>query len=147
MKKNRFAACVALSVLFVFIAALIGIAADQPDTILLKSELWPEPTKGVVTFNHKEHVEKFGLACTECHHKYVDGKNVWKEGDAVQKCDECHTDATIKGEKKLPKEQQKLNLKLAFHDNCRDCHRAYKKEHKGSKAPTSCSKCHPKNKK
>jgi hypothetical protein len=77
---------------------------------------------------------------------YKDGKNTWKEGDAVQKCDACHTEATIEGEKKLPPDQQKLNLKLAFHNNCIPCHQKLKKETPDTKAPVTCAQCHPQKK-
>lgn len=147
MRKNLIAAGVALSALFMLTAAFVVIAADAPETIVLESALWPEPTKGLVEFSHKKHQTDYKLACTECHHKYENGTNVWKEGDPVQKCEACHTEATIKGEKRLPDDQKKLNLKLAFHNNCVDCHKAFKKEHKDSKAPTTCGKCHPKKKK
>jgi hypothetical protein len=80
---------------------------------------------------------------------YKDGENVWKEGDPVQKCQECHNEPTIELEKKLPPDQQKLNLKLAFHNNCRGCHmnlkRADREKYKG--IPTTCSQCHPQEKK
>lgn len=147
MRRNLIAACLALSALFMFVAAFVVIAADVPETIVIESSLWPNPTKGLVTFSHQKHSTDYKVACTECHHKYENGTNVWKEGDPVKKCDECHTEPTIKREKKLPEDQKKLNLKLAFHNNCVGCHKAYKKEHKGSKPPTSCSKCHPKKKK
>jgi hypothetical protein len=76
------------------------------------------------------------------------GKNVWKEGDKVQKCMECHNEPTVKGEKKLPKDKQKLNLKLAFHNNCQGCHKKLKKKDKTKykDIPTTCIKCHPKKK-
>ncbi len=142
MKGSRWA--MVLGILVLFGASLVAVAGDIPDQITMNSSLWPEHTKGLVEFTHKKHAEDYGIACTECHHKYENGKNVWKEGDPVQKCEECHNEPTIKGEKKLPKDQQKLNLKLAFHNNCISCHKKLKKENKQTKAPTTCSKCHPK---
>jgi hypothetical protein len=136
-----------------FSVALLGLsgAAEQkvPDKIVIKSTLWKDHTKKPVEFNHKKHQEDYKIKCTECHHVYKDGKNVWKKGDEVKKCQECHNEPTIKGEKKLPKAQQKLNLKLAFHDNCVGCHKELKKKDKAkyAKIPTTCVKCHPKEKK
>jgi len=147
MRKQPVVNSFILALAAVFIASFAVVAADAPDTITLNSALWPEHTKGLVEFSHKKHAEDYEVACTECHHKYEGGNNVWKEGDAVQKCEECHTEPTIKGEKKLPEDQQKLNLKLAFHNNCVSCHKALKKEDKKTKAPTTCAKCHPKKKK
>jgi len=34
----------------------------------------------------------------------------------------------------------------AMHENCISCHKAYDKKNKTKAAPTSCTKCHPKNK-
>jgi hypothetical protein len=135
-----------------FSVALLGLsgAAEQkvPEKITIESTLWKKHTKSPVDFNHKKHQEDYKIKCVECHHVYKDGKNTWKEGDKVQKCMECHNEATIKGEKKLPKDKQKLNLKLAFHNNCTACHKKLKKKDrkKYAKIPTTCVKCHPKKK-
>ncbi len=121
-------------------------AGDAPDVITIKSSIYEHPRKSPVEFTHKKHAEDYKIACAECHHVYKDGKNVWKEGDPVQKCEECHNDPTTKGLKKLPPEQQKKNLELAFHNNCVGCHKKLKKENKETKAPTTCKQCHPKKK-
>lgn len=113
-----------------------------PAEITIQSPLWPKPTKGAVKFNHVAHTTDLGVKCEECHHVFQDGKNTWKPGDPVKKCEECHTEATIKGEKKLSEAEQKLNLKLAFHDNCVACHKDAKKQNKESKAPVTCKECH-----
>ena len=127
---------------------LSGAGQEVPDEIVIKSTIWTDHTKSPVTLNHKKHQEQYKIACAECHHVYKDGKNVWKKGDEVKKCQECHNEPTIKVEKKLPKAQQKLNLKLAFHDNCLGCHKKLKKEDKDkyAKIPTTCIQCHPKEK-
>jgi hypothetical protein len=59
---------------------------------------------------------------------------------------ECHNEPTIKGEKKLPEDKQQLNLKLAYHNNCRGCHRDLRQKDRAKyrKIPTTCIKCHPK---
>ena len=131
---------------------LLGLSAAEqevPDVVVIKAELWKKHTKSPVTLSHKKHSEDYEGKCADCHHVYKDGKNVWKEGDKVQKCMECHNEPTIKGEKKLPKDKQKLNLKLAFHNNCQGCHKKLKKQDKEkyAKIPTTCIKCHPKKKK
>jgi len=133
----------------VFIAAFAVVAADQKvnDEFEIKAGLWPAPTKGPVKFTHKKHAEDYKIACADCHHVYKDGKNVWKQGDQVDRCEKCHTEPTIQGEKKLPPDQQKLNLKIAFHDNCQGCHQKLKKEKPDTKAPVTCTGCHPAEKK
>ncbi|MEJ5348249.1 MAG: cytochrome c3 family protein [Desulfosoma sp.] len=127
-----------------FVGALVAVAADAPDVITMNSTLWPSHTKSNVQFTHKKHAEDYKIACAECHHVYEGGKNVWKQGDPVQKCQECHNEPTIEGEKKLPPEQQKLNLKLAMHGNCQECHKKLKAQNPQSTAPTTCVQCHPK---
>jgi hypothetical protein len=145
---KRFLTVLAVAVLMgtVVLLGLSGAAQEAPDTFVIKATLWKEHTKSGVEFSHKKHATEYGGKCTECHHVYKDGKNVFKEGDKVQKCQECHNEPTIKGEKKLPDAQQKLNLKLAFHGNCQGCHKDLKKKDKAKYAniPTTCIKCHPK---
>jgi len=106
--------------------------------------------KSLCTFTHKKHTtakpDGYGVACGECHHD-KDGKPLaLKEGDAVQKCFECHN----KTEKpKKPKDMSKDDWKKlqveyyygAIHGNCIGCHKAQKK------GPKKCSECHPKAKK
>ena len=62
----------------------------------------------------------------------------------VEKCEACHNELTVKGERKLALDVKKKNLKLAFHDNCRACHKELRKENPETKAPTKCSQCHEK---
>jgi hypothetical protein len=127
-----------------FSAALLALAAQQPpDEITLKPSIWPTLTKTPVKFSHKLHATQYKIACNQCHHVYKDGKNTWKEGDEVQKCEKCHTNAITQGEMKLSPEEKKLNLKYAFHTNCQPCHKKAKAENPESKAPTTCAGCHP----
>ncbi len=143
MKKGaKLVSCLAIAALFMF--SVLAFAAQQaPDEITIKAALWPSPTKAPVKFTHKTHAVDYKVACNQCHHVWKDGKNVWKEGDEVQKCDKCHTEATIQGEVKLPPDQKKLNLKLAFHNNCIPCHKKQKTEKPDTKAPITCAQCHP----
>ncbi len=112
--------------------------------IVLFSSLWESPTKGPVRFTHENHLTTHKINCSECHHVYEKGENIWNENTAVEKCEKCHNDSTIKSEKDLPPDIQKKNLKLAFHNNCRGCHKKIKKENPETTAPTTCSKCHEK---
>ena len=118
-----------------------------PAVIELYSPLWKTHKKSAVKFAHEKHSKDYKVPCTECHHVYKDGKNVWKEGMEVKKCESCHNEPTVKGEKRLPPDLQKKNLKLAFHKNCVGCHKELKKKNPKTKAPKTCIKCHPKKKK
>ena len=99
MARGKYVTCLSIAVLFMFSVAFLVFAADAPENITLKSALWPTPTKTPVEFSHKKHSEEYKVACDQCHHVYQDGKNTWKQGDAVKKCDECHTEATVQGER------------------------------------------------
>lgn len=129
---------------FLVLTAAFVVADDIKDVIKIQSSLWPNPTKGPVEFTHKKHAETYKVACDKCHHVYKDGKNVWKQGDDVKRCQACHNEPTIEGEKRLSPDLQKLNLKLAFHTNCQECHKELKKSDKAGKAPVTCTGCHPK---
>lgn len=114
-------------------------------TITIYAKLFTEHTKGPVEFTHDNHAKNYSTGCNECHHVYENGKNIWKEGMEVKKCEVCHNEPTVKKEKSLPPDLQKKNLKLAFHNNCRACHRKIRADDLETKAPTTCRGCHKKN--
>ena len=112
--------------------------------ITMNSNVYGKHKKPLVTFSHKKHNADYKIACVDCHHVLKDGKNVWKEGDDVQKCDTCHSEAKAPSGKDAPKlsKQEKI-MKYhysAIHENCVGCHKAEKK--KGKDAPSSCKDCH-----
>lgn len=120
-------------------------ADDTSDGVMtIYADLFKEHTKGPVKLNHDKHAKSYSTGCNECHHIYENGKNVWKEGMEVKKCQVCHNEPTVKKEKSLPLDLQKKNLKLAFHNNCRTCHRKVRADDPDTTAPTTCSGCHQK---
>lgn len=112
---KRLAALISVVVAALFLAGLASAAA--PDKIVIKEI---QKSKAPVAFDHKGHGAKV-KDCQACHHKDAAGKE--------QKCGTCH------GAKA---EGKKVDLKEAFHKQCRDCHK------KGAKGPTKCDECHPK---
>ncbi len=125
----------AILVAFVGVVLVGNLTAAQkaPDVIKIENK-YPVDKKGPVNFSHKKHEVDYKVACTECHHEYKDGKNVWKQGDPVKKCAECHPAEGKQGDKVL-------NLQNAFHKNCKDCH---KQKNDDAKAPfKKCTGCHP----
>ncbi len=114
------------------------------EVLVLQPALWKAPTKPPVKFTHEKHAKTHGISCSDCHHVIADGKNVWTQDMPVAKCESCHNESTVKGEKKLPDEEKRKNLKLAFHGNCRTCHKQVKKENAETTAPVSCNQCHKK---
>jgi len=113
VKKVASLVAVIIAVVFAFGVAL----AAPPEKIVIKEI---QKTKAPVAFDHKAHGAKV-KECKVCHHKDAAGK---EEG-----CGKCH---------KAKAEGKKVDLKEAFHKQCKDCH---KKEKKG---PMKCDECHPK---
>ncbi|MBW2172867.1 MAG: cytochrome c3 family protein [Deltaproteobacteria bacterium] len=145
MKRSMLVLAVAaMSVVFLF--AVVNATQECAETMTMESKLFPTHKKGLVTFTHKKHNVDYKIACADCHHVYTDGKNTWKEGDAVQKCDACHSEAKAATGKDAPKMSKKEKIQKyyysAIHENCAGCHKALKKEAKPT-GPTSCKECHP----
>jgi hypothetical protein len=103
------------------------------DEIIIENQDYETDRKKPVVFSHKKHMEEYDIACTKCHHAYQNGKNIWKEGNPVEKCADCHD----------PTEDQDdvMKLQTAYHNNCKNCHKEVSKE--GKEAPyQKCSDCH-----
>jgi len=160
IKKHLLVSGIIVIVTFCIAAGIYAKAA--PDVIELEDPAYKEHKKGVVHFEHKKHQDDYAKkypeyyknGCGECHHD-KDGKPLsnLKEGEGVQKCIECHkipaeAPKGKKAEKKLSKKEKIKDYHAeALHANCRDCHKKYNKKYKPEKkAPTTCTKCHPKKK-
>jgi hypothetical protein len=132
MPKKAWLSVLVVALAGVFLMAGILVAADVPEEIVIKDPAYGDDTKkGPVTLTHTKHSKEHGVKCEDCHHVYEDGKNVWKEGDPVKKCSECHP--MDKNEGKL----FKMKSGTVFHKNCRDCHKELKK------GPyKKCDECH-----
>jgi hypothetical protein len=133
MKESRLPLFMVVFAGLIFLAFGVLTAADVADVIVIDNEGYKRNMKGPVKLSHEKHATEYGTACTDCHHVYEDGKNVWKEGQPVQKCIECHDPQKTEGNVK--------RLMTAYHDNCKDCH----KEHPDTNAPyKKCNDCHEK---
>lgn len=109
--------------------------AVPPDVVMIDHKEFKVRKKGPVKLNHKKHSEEYGIDCTNCHHDYRNGENVWTETDPVKSCVECHDPE--KGQGDVPK------LQNAYHRNCRDCHQELIKQGKSETAPSKkCNDCH-----
>lgn len=126
--------------LFVLTAATTVTAQPDEDVLELNSSIIEVHTRPVVQFSHTVHLDDYAIECSQCHHVYQGGENVWQDDDPVKKCQECHNDPTTKNELRLP--AKTLNLKWAFHRNCIGCHREYNKENNVEAAPVKCQNCH-----
>jgi hypothetical protein len=145
MRKQVFFLNVVILSIALFTGRGILIATevqDVPGEINIYSDTYEKSKKkhkyGPTPLSHKKHNIDYKLSCTECHHVYEGGKNVFKEGDPVQKCLECHDVKKSKGKQK--------KLTLAYHKNCQGCHKDLKKAKKKT-GPIKCNDCHVKKKK
>jgi hypothetical protein len=111
-------------------------AGDVPDEFMIDSEGYTTDKKGPVPMSHKKHVTEYGAKCDDCHHVFEDGKNVWKEGDPVQKCSECHD--PVKKQGSVDK------LQNAYHKNCKGCHKDAAAAGKTNAPYKKCNDCHEK---
>lgn len=141
MKNRLVAVVVGLGFLAASLFAVSILYAEVADSFIIKSSLFKERKKNHIEFSHKKHNVDYKIGCAECHHIYKDGKNVFKEGDAVQKCESCHD--VVKQKKECTDDEKKRHLQTAFHDNCKDCHKKMTKEGKDT-GPVKCLECHPK---
>jgi hypothetical protein len=113
--------------------ALLGARAGliEPPLVSLLKISGPSGRKLPVQFSHKVH-EARRVGCTHCHHDYQGRRNVWRQGQPVQKCQACHG---------LTPEAGRLDAKNAFHRQCKGCHLGLKQ--RGQPAgPVTCRGCH-----
>ena len=152
MRKKLLIIAVILGISALFITAGIYAGTKVPDVIKMENKAYKKHKKGIVTFHHKKHVGEYKAACGDCHHdKNNKPLNNLKEGDKVQSCIDCHSKPGErpkgKGAPKLSKKERLAYHAEALHYNCKGCHKKFNKKTKTKKAPTTCSKCHPKKKK
>ncbi len=124
-----------VNILMLVLTFTFTLLFAQPDDILLNNEkAFGVKERPPVAFPHSLHMES-DLECTDCHHRYREGKNVLdedtlEEGRAGIKCADCH------------ERENRYNLREAFHLQCMGCHGRLKKEGKET-GPRLCGECHP----
>lgn len=139
MKNRKLTILAAISTCLLFmLAGTLTVAEEEqsvPDDIVIENEGYETDRKGPVNFSHLSHIEDYGVSCEDCHHDYKEGKNVWEEGDPVKKCISCHSPLESKDNVK--------KLSIAFHKNCKTCHKKAVAEGISADAPyKSCYHCH-----
>ena len=140
MRKGIWGLGIAVLAGCVLLAGASFTAADPtgqpPDEVMIENEGYAADKKGPVPLSHKKHAEEYQAACTDCHHEYADGENVWKQGDPVKKCADCHNP--------VKEEAEGLDLKKAFHDNCKNCHKEAVANGNTNAPDKKCTACHAK---
>lgn len=117
--------------MLVLLGAKAGVLTEPPATSLLKISVPGASRKPPVAFSHKLH-EARRVACTQCHHEYEGRRNVWHQGQPVQRCQACHSLGTA---------ARRLDLKNAFHRQCKGCHLRLKQQGRPA-GPIECRGCH-----
>ncbi len=108
-----------------------GADIQPPETSRLQLPVKGARQKPPVLFSHRVH-DAQGVACTQCHHDYRGRRNVWRQGQPVQKCQACHG---------LHPQARHLDLKNALHRQCKGCHLTLRQQ--GRRAgPVECRDCH-----
>ena len=136
MKKGMYTFFLVVFVGFFFLAVGALTAADVPADIKIENQGYSKDKKGAVALSHKKHIDEYKVGCTECHHEYKDGKNIWKEGGPVKKCAECHDPEAKQGNAD--------KLMTAFHNNCKNCHKEVAQQGKENAPYKKCNDCHQK---
>ncbi|MCL4504305.1 MAG: cytochrome c family protein [Deltaproteobacteria bacterium] len=113
------------------LGAVSGPVTEPAPTSWLRMPTQRARKKPLVSFSHRLHKEA-GIPCAKCHHVYQARRNVWRQGQPVKRCPECHSF--------FPKGGQP-DLKSALHLQCKDCH--LKLRQQGRRAgPIDCKDCH-----
>lgn len=157
MGKRSIILLAAICMVFVFTAGTLYAGKEVQDVIKMENKAYKEHTKAIVEFSHKKHHEEYKIGCGECHHDDK-GKplNNLKMGDDVQSCIECHKipgqmpgemkkEMKASGASKKEIDAKELEFHAeAIHANCISCHKEFNKKNNTKDAPTTCTKCHPK---
>jgi len=163
MPRKHLLAAVLLMTASMLLVASPYAGTEVVDVLTLSEAAYGKHKEAPVVFSHKKHYsdfyndypELYESPCGECHHDKDANKLAdLKEGDAVQKCIECHKKPEyIKGKaaKGLSKKQKREYHANALHDNCKGCHKQYNKPRKlkpgkPGYAPRTCQTCHIKEK-
>jgi len=113
------------------VGARTGLPTVPPAEGLLQIQIPDGNRKPPVPFSHKVH-EAQKVACTQCHHDYQGRRNVWRQGQPVQPCRACHG---------LRSTARTLDLKDAFHRQCKGCHLQLRQRGRLA-GPITCQGCH-----
>jgi hypothetical protein len=128
MKTKTLQKATLLFVAATFLMSLFGIAAFSIDFGAQKITL-DDTTKATsrylpVSFDHKSHIEGYGITCVTCHHTE---KETFTSG-AAPACSTCHNSGAD------------ISYKESMHNKCVVCH--IKENTLGKKAPAECLSCH-----
>jgi hypothetical protein len=117
--------------LLVLLGAKSGTLTEPPYISVLQLPFPGARQKPPVRFSHRVH-EARQVACTQCHHEYQGRRNVWREGQPVKQCRDCHGSRP---------QAHRLDLKNAYHRQCKGCHLRLSQQRRQA-GPIECQGCH-----
>ncbi|HNX23622.1 MAG TPA: cytochrome c3 family protein [Spirochaetota bacterium] len=104
----------------------------QMEIIIIDNPVFKSKSRPSVKFNHFNHMDIENVSCSDCHHRYVNGRNVIEPNELSDSsktidCGYCHNNGA--------------ELKNAYHRLCIRCHQAMIKKNKPA-GPRLCGECH-----
>lgn len=104
----------------------------QMETIVIDDPVFSSRSRPPVRFGHVRHMSLAQVSCTDCHHRFENGRNVLDPAELTDEnksiyCRYCHS---------KPSELQR-----AYHRLCIRCHQSMVKINR-SAGPRLCGECH-----
>lgn len=104
----------------------------QMEIIIIDNPSFKTKSRQPVKFSHMSHMEIENVACSDCHHRFVNGRNVIEPDELSDSnktiyCSYCHN--------------SEAKLKKAYHRSCIGCHNSMIKKNKPA-GPRLCGECH-----
>jgi len=117
-------------IVFCFIIPVFLFA--QMELIIIDNKVYKSKSRSPVKFNHYNHMAIDGGSCTDCHHRFENGKNVIEPNELSDDnksiyCSHCHSNPS--------------DLQRAYHRSCIRCHESMIKNNKAA-GPRLCGECH-----
>lgn len=104
----------------------------QVETIIIDNHVFKSKSRSAVKFTHGSHMMLDGVSCSDCHHRFENGKNMIDSNELSDDnraiyCRYCHAEPE--------------KLKNSYHRLCIRCHNSMIKKNKAA-GPRLCGECH-----
>lgn len=104
----------------------------QIEIITIENPVFKTKSRPAVVFSHGSHMSIEDVSCSDCHHRYENGRNVIDPNELNDSnksiyCSHCHNKPS--------------SLKRSYHRLCIGCHDSMIKKNKAA-GPRLCGECH-----
>jgi hypothetical protein len=125
-----------IAVLAIMVFAPLYLLAQSEIITINNTKIFKKKSRPPVAFTHSQHMTLEGVSCSDCHHLFVNGKNVLDssklvEGNPAISCSGCHN--------------TEPDIKRVYHHLCIKCHEKAIDSGKAG-GPRKCGECHKLNK-